>query len=279
MKRRSRRDLSPPQVKSSRSSPRRYSESESHREKYARAAHEEDSEHCYKMLRVSGIHSNASDESIKKTINRKYKNFGEFSIRIAHERVVYVSFRSHKDARDAKYANPSIQIYDELCPVETVCKRPSTSDTYRRPRSVSPPKYDKHFSRSPDPIIRHQLIEQRSSVRASPEYSGVLRRGKRPSISDTYRRSRSVSPPVYERHYSRSPDLTNRHQSIERKDRVYEPFMGIPGMLPICSIPPPPHYFIRPPLCYRPPVHPGPPPFCKPPSHTVLQHLLKRRYP
>ncbi|XP_058797928.1 RNA-binding protein spenito isoform X2 [Phymastichus coffea] len=149
----------------------RYLESGSHREEYARPTREVTSERYYKVLCVSAIHPKASDESIKETIYREYKKFGEFSIRIAHdldERVAYVCFRSHEDARDAKYAKPRIPIYDKLCLVEAVLERPPTSDTYRRPRSVSPPDYDRYYSRSPGPTDRHRPIERYDRVYGPP---------------------------------------------------------------------------------------------------------------
>lgn len=122
----------------------------------------------YKVLCVSGIHPKASDENVKETVYREFKKFGDFSIRISHEldeRVVYVVFRSHEDARDAKYAKPRIPIYDKLCLVESVYERP---ENYRRPRSVSPPEYDRYYSRSPPPTDRHRPVERYDRVYGPP---------------------------------------------------------------------------------------------------------------
>lgn len=117
---------------------------------------------------MSGIHPKASDENVKETVYREFKKFGDFSIRISHEldeRVVYVVFRNHEDARDAKYAKPRIPIYDKLCLVESVYERP---DTYRRPRSVSPPEYDRYYARSPPPADRHRPVERYDRVYGPP---------------------------------------------------------------------------------------------------------------
>jgi RNA-binding protein 15 len=120
------------------------------------------------VLCVSGIHPKASDEAVKETIYREYKKFGDFSIRIAHEldeRVAYVCFRSHEDARDAKYAKPRIPIYDKLALVESVYERP---EPYRRPRSITPPDYDRYYARSPGPTDRHRPIERYDRVYGPP---------------------------------------------------------------------------------------------------------------
>ncbi|XP_008207561.1 RNA-binding protein spenito isoform X1 [Nasonia vitripennis] len=149
----------------------RYIESSSHREEYPRPPREIPAErpYSYKVLCVSGIHPKASDESVKETIYREYKKFGEFSIRIAHElddRVAYVVFRSHEDARDAKYAKPRIPIYDKLCVVDSVYERPEAYT--RRPRSVTPPDYDRYYARSPGPTDRHRPIERYDRVYGPP---------------------------------------------------------------------------------------------------------------
>ena len=121
------------------------------------------------MLCVSAIHPKASDEAVKEAIYREFKKFGEFSIRITHElddRVAYVCFRSHEDARDAKYAKPRIPIYDKLATVDSVYERP---EAYRRPRSVTPPDYaDRYYTRSPGPTDRHRPIERYDRVYGPP---------------------------------------------------------------------------------------------------------------
>lgn len=148
----------------------RYIESGSHREDYQRTPREIPPErHYYKVLCVSSIHPKASDEMIKDTLYREYKKFGEFSIRIAHEldeRVAYVCFRSHEDARDAKYAKPRVIIYDKLAIVDAAYERPEAA--YRRPRSMTPPDYDRYYARSPAPTDRHRPIERYDRVYGPP---------------------------------------------------------------------------------------------------------------
>ena len=169
MRRRSRgaRSPSPPPRASSHA---RYVESGSHREDYLRAASRElppERPYSYKVLCVSAIHPKASDEIVKDTLYREYKKFGDFSIRIAHEldeRVAFVCFRSSEDARDAKHAKPRIILYDKVAIVEPVYERP---ETYRRPRSITPPDYDRYYARSPGPE-RHGPLERYERVYGPP---------------------------------------------------------------------------------------------------------------
>ncbi|XP_014207125.1 putative RNA-binding protein 15B isoform X2 [Copidosoma floridanum] len=143
----------------------RYIESSSHREEYPRPPREIPAERpYYKILRVSGIHPKASDEAIKDSIYREYKKYGEFTTRIAFEAdetIAYVCFRSHEDAREAKYQKPRVLIYDKLAMVESVYERPETAYA-RRPRSITPPDYDRYYARSPGPTDRHARPVERA---------------------------------------------------------------------------------------------------------------------
>lgn len=168
IRRRSRgaRSPSPPRA----SSHARYVESSSHRDEYLRAPREIPPErpYSYKVLCVSSIHPKASDEVIKDTLYREYKKFGDFSIRISHEldeRVAYVCFRSSEDARDAKHAKPRIILYDKVALVEPVYERP---ESYRRPRSITPPDYERYYARSPGPTERHRPVERYERVYGPP---------------------------------------------------------------------------------------------------------------
>ncbi|KAJ8686745.1 hypothetical protein QAD02_022539 [Eretmocerus hayati] len=149
----------------------RYLESSSHREEYPRATREIAAErpYSYKVLCVSGIHPKARDEAVKEAVYREFKKYGEFSIRIAHEldeRVAYVCFRSHEDARDAKYAKPRIPIYDKLAVVDSVYERPESYS--RRARSITPPDYDRYYSRSPGSTDRHRPLDRYERVYGPP---------------------------------------------------------------------------------------------------------------
>ncbi|XP_012278775.1 putative RNA-binding protein 15 [Orussus abietinus] len=175
IRRRSRgaRSPSPPGRGSSASHHARgYPESSSHRDDYLRGARDlpPDRPYGYKVLCVSSIHPKASDEAIKDTLYREYKKFGDFSIRISHEldeRVAYVCFRSSEDARDAKHAKPRIIVYDKLAIVEPVYERPGP-DSYRRPRSLTPPDYDRYYARSPGPERHHRPLERYDRLYGPP---------------------------------------------------------------------------------------------------------------
>lgn len=129
--------------------------------------------HFYKVLCVSALHPKAPDEFIKENLYREYKKFGDFTIKISYdldERVAYVCFRTHEDAREAKLAKPRIMIYDKVAIVEPVYES-SKSESYRvRPRSVSPGEYDRHYyAKSPAPE-RHRIpVEHRHGP---PPYHG-----------------------------------------------------------------------------------------------------------
>ncbi|CAD6222650.1 GSCOCG00001072001-RA-CDS [Cotesia congregata] len=198
IRRRSRgaRSPSPPPRASSHA---RFVESSSHRDEYLRAPPPrelppERPYSSYKALCVSAIHPKASDEIIKDTLYREFKKFGEFSIRIAHEldeRVAFIVFRSSEDARDAKHAKPRIMIYDKMAIVEPVYERP---ETYRRPRSITPPEYDRYYARSPGPE-RHRPIERYERVYVPPVGIPPHREMRREAIPPPHHEF--VRPPLH----------------------------------------------------------------------------------
>ena len=105
------------------------------REKYAPLAH------TYKVLCVSALHHKASDAEIKEILYREFKKYGDFNIRLSldesRERIAYICFRTSEDARAAKSAKPRILIYEKVAIVEPVF------EAVRRPRSMSPPEYER----------------------------------------------------------------------------------------------------------------------------------------
>lgn len=135
----------------------------------------------YKVLCVSALHPKAADEFIKETIYREYKKFGDFSIRISHDiddqRVAYICFRTAEDAREAKHAKPRIMLYDKIAIVEPVYEK---TDVYRsRPRSVTPPEYDRHYyARSPIPPERRRPIEHHPYERYGPPPANIHHPGE-----------------------------------------------------------------------------------------------------
>ncbi|XP_011638669.1 putative RNA-binding protein 15B [Pogonomyrmex barbatus] len=196
IRRRSRgaRSPSPPTRASSHA---RYVESSSHRDEYLRPSRDMPRErpYSYKVLCVSAIHPKASDEVIKDTLYREYKKFGEFSIQISHEpdeRVAYVCFRNSEDARDAKHAKPRIIMYDKMTLVEPVYDRP---ETYRRPRSITPPDYERYYARSPGPTDRHRPLERYERVYGPPVGLPPHREMRREAIPPPHHEF--VRPPIH----------------------------------------------------------------------------------
>ncbi|CAG9795605.1 unnamed protein product [Diatraea saccharalis] len=128
-----------------------------HRDDYVRSRdirEESSTRPYYKVLCVSALHPKASDEIVKDTLYREYKKFGDFSIKISHEleeRVAYVCFRSVEDARDAKHAKPRIILYDKVAIVDPVYE-PVRSEYRSRPRSITPPDYDRPYSYAWSPV-------------------------------------------------------------------------------------------------------------------------------
>ncbi|XP_026320479.1 RNA-binding protein spenito isoform X2 [Hyposmocoma kahamanoa] len=126
-----------------------------HREEYVRSREREESVRpYYKVLCVSALHLKASDEIIKDTLYREFKKFGDFSIKISHEldeRVAYVCFRNAEDARDAKHAKPRIILYDKVAIVDPVYE-PVRSEYRSRPRSITPPDYERPYSYTWSPV-------------------------------------------------------------------------------------------------------------------------------
>lgn len=139
-----------------------------HRDEYSRSrdVRDDSARHYYKVLCVSALHPKASDEIIKDTLYREYKKFGDFSIKISHEldeRVAYVCFRSVEDARDAKHAKPRIILYDKVALVDPVYE-PVRSEYRSRPRSITPPDYERPYSYawSPAPERRRPPPDDRA---------------------------------------------------------------------------------------------------------------------
>lgn len=149
------------------------------REKYAPIAH------TYKVLCVSALHPKANDEHIKETLYHEFKKYGDFNIRLSldesRERIAYVCFRTSEDARAAKLAKPRILIYEKVALVEPVYETVRT-----RPRSISPPEYDRshHYGRSPGadryhggrrpPPEHHAHYERYPPVHHAPEFRPVM---------------------------------------------------------------------------------------------------------
>jgi RNA-binding protein 15 len=139
-----------------------------HRDDYVRSrdVREESSRPYYKVLCVSALHPKASDEIVKDTLYREFKKFGDFTIKVCHEldeRLAYVCFRNVEDARDAKHAKPRIILYDKVAIVDPVYE-PVRSEYRSRPRSITPPDYDRSYSYawSPAPERRRPPPDDRA---------------------------------------------------------------------------------------------------------------------
>lgn len=172
----------------------------------------------YKVLCVSALHAKASEEYIKDTLYREYKQFGDFSVRISHdldERVAYVCFRTPEDAREAKHSKPRVILYGKVALVEPVYE----SREYRARRSASPPgEYDRyHYTRSSPSTEPH---------------------------------TRRRAPPPSEHHYERYPaDPMHPHPRFRPPIHHHEGYLPPPPHGPP-YIPRHPHHMHHPPHPY-----------------------------
>jgi RNA-binding protein 15 len=188
------------------------------RDKYAPIAH------TYKVLCVSALHPKASDEFIKETLYREFKKFGDFSIRLsldeARERIAYICFRTSEDARAAKSSKPRVMIYEKVALVEPVF------ESVRRPRSVTPPEYDRYRSySSPTPETRprrpmHHHPEHHPYERYPPSSMHHEPPSFRPVMHSEYMPPRG--PPMHHGMHPHAPHHYSPRPYIPRPRIPYE---------------------------------------------------------
>lgn len=204
-----------------------------HRDDYVRSreVREESSRAYYKVLCVSALHPKASDEIVKDTLYREYKKFGDFSIKISHEldeRVAYICFRSIEDARDAKHAKPRIILYDKVAIVDPVYE-PMRSEYRSRPRSISPPDYDRPYSYAWSPVPERRRPPPDERAYGIPSTVPPHHRDFRPPMHE-YPMAGPHGPPMHHRppmhhpphpHYMPRPYMPRPHhppfEKIENK--------------------------------------------------------------
>lgn len=204
-----------------------------HRDDYVRSreVREESSRAYYKVLCVSALHPKASDEIVKDTLYREYKKFGDFSIKISHEldeRVAYICFRSVEDARDAKHAKPRIILYDKVAIVDPVYE-PVRSEYRSRPRSISPPDYDRPYSYAWSPVPERRRPPPDERAYGIPPTVPPHHRDFRPPMHE-YPMAGPHGPPMHHRppmhhpphpHYMPRPYMPRPHhppfEKIENK--------------------------------------------------------------
>ncbi|XP_026490562.1 RNA-binding protein spenito [Vanessa tameamea] len=204
-----------------------------HRDDYVRSreVREESVRPYYKVLCVSALHPKASDEIIKDTLYREYKKFGDFSIKISHEldeRVAYVCFRSAEDARDAKHAKPRIILYDKVAIVDPVYE-PVRSEYRSRPRSITPPDYDRPYSYAWSPVAERRRPPPDDRAYGVPPTVPPHHRDFRPPMHE-YPMAGPHGPPMHHRppmhhpphpHYMPRPYMPRPHhppfEKIENK--------------------------------------------------------------
>ncbi|CAH0713213.1 unnamed protein product, partial [Brenthis ino] len=204
-----------------------------HRDDYVRSreVREESARPYYKVLCVSALHPKASDDIVKDTLYREYKKFGDFSIKISHEldeRVAYVCFRSAEDARDAKHAKPRIILYDKVAIVDPVYE-PVRSEYRSRPRSISPPDYDRPYSYAWSPVPERRRPPPDDRAYGIPPTVPPHHRDFRPPMHE-YPMAGPHGPPMHHRppmhhpphpHYMPRPYMPRPHhppfEKIENK--------------------------------------------------------------
>lgn len=194
-----------------------------HRDDYVRSRElrEDSVRPYYKVLCVSALHPKASDEIIKDTLYREYKKFGDFSIKISHEldeRVAYVCFRSVEDARDAKHAKPRIILYDKVAIVDPVYE-PVRSEYRSRPRSITPPDYERPYSYAWSPVPERRRPPPDDRAYGMPPAVPPHHRDFRPPMHD-YPMAGPHGPPMHHRppmhhpphpHYMPRPYMPRPH--------------------------------------------------------------------
>ncbi|XP_028043269.1 RNA-binding protein spenito [Bombyx mandarina] len=204
-----------------------------HRDDYVRSrdARDESVRSYYKVLCVSALHPKASDEIVKDTLYREYKKYGDFSIKISHEldeRVAYICFRSAEDARDAKHAKPRIILYDKVAIVDPVYE-PVRSEYRPRPRSITPPDYDRPYSYAWSPVPERRRPPPDERAYGIPPTVPPHHRDFRPPMHE-YPMAGPHGPPMHHRppmhhpphpHYMPRPYMPRPHhppfEKIENK--------------------------------------------------------------
>lgn len=122
-------------------------------ERYSPSSDSNKAHQPFKVLCVSALHGDASDEVIKDIIYNEYKRYGEFVVKISRgvdERVAYICFKNAEDAREAMRSKRRILIYDKVAIVEPVFEKLRHLDDRYRTRSKShSPDYDRYYRRLP----------------------------------------------------------------------------------------------------------------------------------
>lgn len=204
-----------------------------HRDDYVRSrdVREDSVRPYYKVLCVSALHPKASDEIVKDTLYREYKKFGDFSIKISHEldeRVAYVCFRSVEDARDAKHAKPRVVLYDKVAIIDPVYE-PVRAEYRNRPRSISPPDYERPYSYAWSPVPERRRPPPDDRAYGIPPTVPPHHRDFRPPMHE-YPMAGPHGPPMHHRppmhhpphpHYMPRPYMPRPHhppfEKIENK--------------------------------------------------------------
>lgn len=106
----------------------------------------------FKILCISALHGDASDETIKDVIYNEFKRFGDFVVKMsrnADERVAYIYFKNADDAKEAMRSKRRILIYDKVAIVEPIFDKPRHLDDsrYRGRSSSRSPEYDRGYYR------------------------------------------------------------------------------------------------------------------------------------
>ncbi|XP_059800537.1 putative RNA-binding protein 15B [Hypanus sabinus] len=89
----------------------------------------------YKTLVVSNLGSQLTDEAVEDGLFHEFKKFGEVSVNATQtpegDRLAYVHFRQHENAKEARHAKGRLVLYDRPLKIEPV---------YPKRRSCTPPE-------------------------------------------------------------------------------------------------------------------------------------------
>ncbi|XKL64229.1 hypothetical protein PGB90_004315 [Kerria lacca] len=158
----------------------------------------------YKILCVSALHGDASDETIKEVIYNEYKRYGEFIVKISHdidERVAYICFKNSEDAKEAMRSKRRILIYDKVAIVEPVFEKSRHLEERYRARSGSrSPDYDRYYRRLPplaDPGRYYERLPYVPMPVVHPDYRRDMMPIPTPEFLPLPHMMHPLPPPVY----------------------------------------------------------------------------------
>ena len=162
----------------------------------------------YISICLKNLIDTLTDTELSDAIYREFRKFGNFNVKVVYdrnmtrdkhaERIAFVNFDTHEQAREAKRVKLNINFHGLPLYIEPVFRNRSNAPP---PQHQKP--HDRHYSSS-------------DYHRSAPKSSGRINTPPLPLKSSRHNKSRSLSPPStsHSRNssISRSPDLTRRRR-------------------------------------------------------------------